>query len=252
MDQKVGMETDVIEQLIKLQEIDRKRDRLQKKLDDVPVKLKGHTDAIAGFEREIEDLRSQHQVHRTEADREELDVKSLEEQREELKRKMNAPGLGNREYQALQDQLTGVLADINSHSDVAIKAIAAGEELSTQIAALEEQLGKAQEAYQAARDKLEGTLEPTKADLEKRDGERSEYLPSVNVEALQVYERVRKKHKEALSFMDGTIDRAAGRMGNDLHCSACYMTVTANDALRVLARKELVQCKSCVRILYVA
>ncbi|MHC4959977.1 MAG: zinc ribbon domain-containing protein [Planctomycetota bacterium] len=250
MDQKV-MDTDVIEQLIKLQDLDRKRDRLQKKLDDIPVKLRGHTDAITAFEQEIAELKVDHQVHRTEADREELDVKSLEEQREDLKRKMNAPGLGNREYQALQDQLTGVLADINSHSDVAIKAIAAGEELGAQVAGLEEQLDKAQTAYREAKEKLEGTLEPTKLELEKWDAERKEFLPSVGAEGLAVYERVRAKHKEALSFMDGHIDRAAGRIGNDLHCSACYMTVTANDALRVLARKELVQCKSCVRILYV-
>ena len=54
-----------------------------------------------------------------------------------------------------------------------------------------------------------------------------------------------------MSIVDGTIDRAAGRIGNDLHCSACYMTITANDGVRVLARKEVVQCKSCVRVLYV-
>ena len=84
-----------------------------------------------------------------------------------------------------------------------------------------------------------------------RNAERAEYAPSVKEEGRELYERVRRKHAEAMSIVDGTIDRAAGRIGNDLHCSACYMTITANDGVKVLARKEIVQCKSCVRILYV-
>lgn len=251
MDSKVGMDTDLIEPLIELQASDRKRDRLQKKLDDIPIKLKSHTDKIAGIESQLAELVVEHKGHRTEADREELEVKALEAEREKLKKQMNAPGLNNREYLALQEHLTGVLADINSHSDVALKAMTKVEEIEAAMTEFKEQLSKAQEEYAAAREQLEGALQPTKEDLEKRNRDRAEYLPKVNVEALAVYERVRTKHKDALAVLDGTIDRAAGRIGSDLHCSACYMTVTANDAVKILARKEIVQCKSCVRILYV-
>ena len=251
MDSKVRMESDLIEPLIELQASDRKRDRLQKKLDDIPIKLKSHTDRISKIESELAVFVLEHKEHRTEADREELEVKALEAEREKLKKQMNAPGLNNREYLALQEHLTGVLADINSHSDVALKAMTKAEEVEGSMTELKEQLSKAQEEYGAAREQLEGSLQPTKEDLERRSGERAEYLPGVNIDALAVYERVRTKHKDALAILDGTIDRAAGRIGSDLHCSACYMTVTANDAVRILARKEVVQCKSCVRVLYV-
>ena len=87
--------------------------------------------------------------------------------------------------------------------------------------------------------------------VERLAVERREKIREVSTDALQTYERVRRKHKDALALVEGTIDRAAGRIGNDLHCSACYMTITANDAVKVLGRKELVTCKSCVRILYV-
>ena len=40
MEAKAGMEADIIGQLIGLQKIDRARDRLQKRLDEVPVRLK--------------------------------------------------------------------------------------------------------------------------------------------------------------------------------------------------------------------
>ena len=250
MDLKVGMESDLLEPLIRLQELDRKRDRLQKKLDDVPRKLKTYTDRVAGLETDAAAVAYELRTHKAEADREELEVKALEAEREDMKRKMNLPGLNNREYLTLQEHLTGVLADINSHSDVALKALTKADEFETQLAELKGQLEAAQAEHDAARQKLEGSLQPTKDELVALDAERSERRPTANTDALRIYERVRTKHRDALALMDGTIDRAAGRIGNDLHCSSCFMTVTANDAVRVLARKEIVQCKSCVRILY--
>ena len=84
------------------------------------------------------------------------------------------------------------------------------------------------------------------------DAVREEWVERMSRDALTIYERVRRKHDDALAAVDGTIDRAAGRIGSDLHCSACFMAVTANDAIQVLSHKRIMQCKSCVRILYVA
>jgi len=246
---KVGM--DVIEQLIRLQEIDRKRDRFQKRLDQVPVKLKQHTDLIAGLESSRAEQEQVLRVARAEADRAELEVKSFEERREKIKGQMNAPKLTNREYEALQVELAGVLADINSHSDKAIKALERASEAETAMAKLEEDLRGARAAYEAARTELEGSLADVRQELDKRDAERAEFVAQVQAEPLQIYDRVRSKHKDALAIVQGTIDRAAGRIGGDLHCASCYMAITANDAVQVLARKKIVQCKSCVRILYV-
>ena len=49
-----------------------------------------------------------HQLHRAaqaESDRAELEVKSKEEEREKIKRQMNAPKLSNREYEMLQEAM---------------------------------------------------------------------------------------------------------------------------------------------------
>ena len=45
--QATGQVQESIDLLVKLQELDRVRDRLQRKLDAVPKKLKSHTDGIA-------------------------------------------------------------------------------------------------------------------------------------------------------------------------------------------------------------
>ena len=242
---------DVIAQLIRLQELDRIRDKLQRRLDQVPVRLKSHSDAIRALE---EALSAQEQLHRAaqaESDRAELEGKSKEEEREKIKRQMNAPKLSNREYEMLQEAMAGVLADINSHTDQAVKAMQRAEEAKGQVEELKGQLDKARAEHLEAKEKLESGLGDVTGDLAKRDVERREKIREVSTDALQTYERVRRKHKDALALVEGTIDRAAGRIGNDLHCSACYMTITANDAVKVLGRKELVTCKSCVRILYV-
>lgn len=251
MKPKTHMGTDIIGQLVQLQQMDRVRDRLQKRLDQIPVKLKERTDLIAQLERALEEQEQLMKSSRTEADRAELEVKAKEEEREKIKRQMNAPKLTNREYEVLQEALAGILADINQLTSHALKGLDKVAEAEGNVAAFREELAAAREAYESARAELEGGLSDVKDELARRDAERAEFVESVTSEALHVYERVRRKHKEALAVVDGTIDRAAGRIGTDLHCSACFMSITANDAVQVLEGRRLIRCKSCARILYV-
>ena len=147
METEAKVQMDVIERLIKLQEIDRKRDRLQKKLDQVPIKLKEHTDAIARLEAAIAEQEQVLRVARAEADRAELEVKTREERREKLKAQMNAPKLSNREYDVIREELAGVLADVNSFSDKALKALDKAGEAEANVAKLKEELRVLSEAH---------------------------------------------------------------------------------------------------------
>lgn len=251
MESKTDMGTDIIGQLVRLQQMDRKRDRLQKRLDQVPIKLKEHSDTIAQLQQALAEQDQLMLSSRAEADRAELEVKAKEEQREKIKRQMNAPKLSNREYEVLQESLAGILADINQLTGQALKSLDKVAEAEGNVTTFRAELAAATEAHDEAKAKLEGGLKDVKSELEKRDAERAEYLASVRAEPLKVYERVRQKHSDALAVVDGTIDRAASRIGTDLHCSACYMTITANDAVQVLEGKRLIRCKSCARILYV-
>jgi predicted nucleic acid-binding Zn-ribbon protein len=251
METEAKVQMDMIEHLVRLQDIDRRRDRLQKRLDQVPIKLKEHTDAIARLEASIAEQEQAMRAAKAEADRAELEVKTREERREKLKAQMNAPKLGNREYEVIREELAGVLADVNSFSDKALKALDRASEAEAALGKLRQELEAARTACEGARGQLEGSLADVRQELLKHDAERAAALPQVPQEALQIYERVRRKHKDALTTVEGTIDRVAGRMGNDLHCASCHIAVTANDAIHVIGRKKIVQCKSCVRILYV-
>jgi len=159
--------------------------------------------------------------------------------------------IGEGEYEVLRDEMAGVLADINSLSDGALKAMQRAQDAEETRTAIETELAEKRAAYEKAKADLEGSLADVSTELEQRTAERTEFCRQIPYEPLQIYERVRRKHSDAMALVEGTIDRAQNRIGSDLHCSACYMTITANDAVRVLARSDVVQCKSCVRILYV-
>ena len=73
MSSKVSME-EAIDLLVKVQEMDRVRDRLQRKLDQVPKKLKGYTDGIASLKTQVVELTALALSARSEADRAELEV----------------------------------------------------------------------------------------------------------------------------------------------------------------------------------
>ncbi len=243
---------DVVERLLKLHNLDRVCDRLQKRLDQVPIKLKVHTDTISGLERELAELDAQYKGSRAAGERHELEVATSEGRRDKVRQAMNAPKLSSRQYTTLQEEMAGLLSDISSSTDKALVSLDDAKELENQTATKKEELAKAKEVYEAKKAELEGALGDVRADLETRTKERAEYSAGIDPDPKAIYERVRRKHKDALAVVDGTIDRAVGRIGNDLHCSSCYMTITANDAVQVLARAKVIQCKSCVRILYVA
>ena len=250
MSTSVTMEQ-AIDLLVKLQEMDRVRDRLQRKMDQVPKKLKSHTDAIEQLEQDMEDRTALALQARADADRAELEVKTKEERREVIKQQMNAPKLSNREYEVLRDELAGVLADINSLSDTALKGIEKASAAEEERGQLEEELATRRADYAKAKEELEASLADVRTELDRRNAERKEFTAQIPMEPFQEYERVRRKHADAMALVEGDVDRASNRMGSDLHCSACYITITANDAINVLGRTGIVHCKSCVRILYV-
>jgi len=240
-----------IDLLVKLQEMDRIRDRLQRKLDQVPKKLKSHTDTIEKLELEQEVRAATALQARAEADRAELEVKTKEQRREAIKQQMNAPKLSNREYEVLRDELAGVLADINSLSDTALKSMEKATTAEEEKGQLVEEVTTRRAEYETAKAELEGSLSDVQGEVDRRATERAEFITEIPMESLAEYERVRRKHADAMALVEGDVDRAANRMGADLHCSACYITITANDAINVIGRTRIVHCKSCVRILYV-
>lgn len=241
---------DVIAGLLKLHDMDRKIDRLQNKLDQVPIRLKAHTDAISEFEVKVAEEKAAVLAARAESKRNELEVDSKEAQRDKVRAAMTAPKLSLREYQTLQEQMAGLLADINSCTEQTVVAMDKARELEEEVSGHEAELEKAKEAHQQKKEELEAPLADVRADLEKRTAERAEFVLTLNPDTTSTYARVRVKHKDAMSAIDGTIDRAAGRIGNDLHCSTCFMAVTSNDAVKVIGGTELMRCKSCTRILY--
>lgn len=248
---KTTMEPDVMGRLLKLQDLDRKRDRLQRKLDEVPVKLGAQREAVEAADGALSEHRSLLQVLRTETQRTELEMAEKESARDKVKTMMNAPKLTAKEYSVLQEQLAGVLADISSLTDRAVAAMERIEEAEKRLTELQGELEAAQGRHDQEKEKLEGSLSGVRGELEELNTRRKDLASPIPADILSSYERVRRKHKQALSAIAGTLDRVAGRIGNDLHCSNCYMSIPANDALEVLAGKKLLSCKSCGRLLYV-
>ena len=248
MEGKVGM--NVTEQLLKLQDLDHKRDRLQRRLDQVPVLLKAQSDAVALAQAALEEQELQLREVRASIDRNDLEIKSKEAERDKVKTAMTQPRVTAKEYTILQEQLAGVLADIGSLTEAGVEGLTKCDETEQSLGTLRQAVEEAQKVHDAKKEELEGSLSSVRADLEERTRLRDEAAADVPHESLALYKRVRVKYRDAMAAVDGMIDRAAGRIGNDLHCSACYMAVTSNDAVNLLGGDKLLRCKSCTRILY--
>ena len=100
---------------------------------------------------------------------------------------MNAPKLNAREYETLQEELAGVLADINSFSDTALKALDSAAEAETASAETRAKLEEARAAYADAKATLEGSLAGTREDLAARNEKLAEYVAQVDATRLEIY-----------------------------------------------------------------
>ncbi|MGQ0614879.1 MAG: zinc ribbon domain-containing protein [Planctomycetaceae bacterium] len=243
---------DTIAKLLKLQEMDRERDKLQRRLDQVPVLLKAHSDAVAAAEGALHEQESLLRTIRAEVDRNELEIATRQAEREKVRGSMNQPRITAREYTILQEQLAGCLADIDSYTERGLAGIDRAKEAEGKLGELRAALDASRAAHEQARAELEGSLAGVRAQLAERTAARNEFSSGVPKESLEIYDRIHAGLRGgAMAAVEGTIDRAAGRIGNDLHCSACHMSVTPNDAVHILARHKVLQCRSCMRILYV-
>ncbi len=132
-----------------------------------------------------------------------------------------------KENRAIEDRILEFLGTIESVDKELVDLKATRDALKQEVDADRAQWQKDEAEYQA--------------DLAKRDGERAVYAATIAPGPLSTYERV-------LKVRDGkALVTANGRT-----CGGCSMSVTPNDYNKLMAGGQLISCRSCERILFIA
>jgi predicted nucleic acid-binding Zn-ribbon protein len=224
--------------LLDLRKVDEKLDHLNKRISDGPrifekrrLEFEQENEAL---ERKREEIK---QIKMAIKDKE-VDLKSKEQ--EITKQEGYLLGAKtNQEYSAIQETIQRLKNAISGLEEEILVHFEQVEENSRALQELEKEYAIEQKELDEFKKTIEKDVAEYGAEIKEYEEERRRLHDILGFEIVQIYDRVK-------SARDG--DAVVSVEGNT--CGGCYMTVTANDLARLRGFNELVQCKSCQRILY--
>lgn len=182
---------DILEQLLKLQEYDKKISRHEQEIEDIPARkadIREHVQvAEAALEKAEEELQSQNvKLKEIEVGAESNKDKIRKLQQQELEIKTNE------EYKALQKEIFSLKQDVIRHEDEELQIMEEMENTREQVNKRKQEVAEQEEHIKEDIEMLDERLEEIQTDIEKIKAERDELLEEMDPKWLKKYQRVSK------------------------------------------------------------
>lgn len=228
----------VIEQLLILQDRDRKLLRLKAELADVPFQRKRLQDKAALTQAAFETVKQKSRQLESERKKLELEVHSKEEFIRKIETQQGATK-SNDQYKAFTHQIDTTRKEISSLEDQELVFMEQAEAIAKEVAAAT-QVANAQKAES---DKQLADLAARetnlKQELEAATAERNAQAAKVDEQTLPRYERLLEKKGDTV---------VVGVKGGI--CGGCHMKLPQHAYLAAKAQSEITTCINCGRMLY--
>jgi predicted nucleic acid-binding Zn-ribbon protein len=229
-----------LDRLIQLQRLDDQTTAARARVDAIPSETAALDARLHARRQARDDAKTaldDSQRRRRELERDLADVQSrLSRYRDQLMAVKT-----NKEYQAMQHEIAAAEADVRSAEDRILDCMEAAETLTAELQQAEETLA----AEQVAIDEEKAQLEAERTKLEKwrseASTERATLVDQISPEALTVFEHIARARKGV-----------AMARAHDGHCTECHVRLRPQSYNDVRRNENLIQCESCMRILYFA
>lgn len=241
-------DSDVIQRLIEIQDLDGQIRDLEREAKDIP-QLKAQENArLSGVNATLQIAQHQLDDMLAKIKAEEDEAVEIRERVKQLK--INQTNIqSNKEMQQSIMQIEALEMDAHAAEDRALA-------LQDRLPSLQEQVAKAEAKVAAEKGgvdglvgDLDGRLAEVKAELSNLEGQRKEKIAQMTSvqekKALLVYERLHTKRWPVVVQL--------GEVEGDPHsgvCDGCHMKQPPYVAQSVLHKKDIVTCTMCGRILY--
>ena len=235
----VTLHTD-LQLLIRLQQLDTEIDAARRRIADIPgiqhaldEKLADQTAAVASIQQRL----AQSQTARREIEK---DVAAIQSRLSKYKDQLMEVKT-NKEYQAMQKEIATAEEAVRSQEDRILERMEEAEGLTGELKRAEAEL-KRQQA-EVARERQ--ALQDEAAALERGSAEtaaaRAAIARELSSSALALFEHVSRQRK-GLAVAEA----------RDGHCMVCHVRLRPQVFNEVRRNESLIQCDSCLRILYFA
>ncbi len=227
----------VVERLVKLQQIDTRFDELQLQKGDLPMMIEEAEEEYR--EKTARKKELEEKLAKGEADRRmfqaEIDagkemLKKYEEQLYQVKT--------NKEYDAISLEIDTKTMEIKELENKILQSLEEEEEYKKSIEELDSEIARLEEQLNEYKKELDEIIQQTRAEEARLAAEREKVVAEIDERLLRQYERIRKA-KGGLAVVP--IKRNS--------CGGCYSTIPPQKIVEIRELNRLYTCEYCGRIL---
>ncbi|MDQ3621394.1 MAG: C4-type zinc ribbon domain-containing protein [Verrucomicrobiota bacterium] len=227
-----------IEQLLVLQDRDRKIRALKKELKLAPAERKEWESRLTGAQTQLEAVKLK--ARETEVERKKLEIEAQAKRDQIAKYQLQKfQTRKNEEFQALSNEIQRFEDEVKKIEDRELELMEGAEQLRETIAKAEKDAGEVRARAHNQLNGLQVKLASIEDQLAQLETERGTLAGNIDEDLLDTYNH--------LTTTKG--DNAVVALEHEV-CTGCHMKVTVATAAEVRARRGVVHCEQCGRILY--
>ena len=228
-----------IEQLLVLQDRDRKIRTLKQELKVAPLQRKDFDDKLTAANAKLEAAKLKSKE--LEVDRKNLEIEAQTKRTAIAKFQVQKfQTRKNEEFQALNSEISHHEEEVRKIEDRELELMESLETAKTAIAEADKQAKTAKTQTEQQLADLATKVAAMENQLHEVEAERAKLAEPVEEELLDTFNHLFANRGEAVVALDHEV------------CTGCHMKITTQTAVRVRGGREIVQCEQCSRILYPA
>lgn len=227
-----------IEDLLVVQDRDRRLLELQKRIAAVPNDEARARDRLASDETAVADAKSALQRNGVETNKLEIDIETRRTTISRLKHQQFETRK-NEEFRALAHEIERYEGEIDNLETRQLELMEQGDALRSTLEQAEAALAKSRSVVDEDLVELAARRRNLETELEQTRRLRDEAASAVDAELLDLYDRL-MKNKNGLAV-------AQVQAGQ---CGGCHVRLIPTTLIKVQSANEVVQCENCGRILY--
>jgi predicted nucleic acid-binding Zn-ribbon protein len=227
-----------IEQLLILQDRDRKIRALKHELKLAPLQRKEFESRLAVAHQQLEAVKLKSKEIEIERKKLENEAQSRREQIAKYQTQ-KFQTRKNEEFQALSNEIKRFEDEVRSLEDRELDLMESAETMKKTVADAEKEDGAVKARAQEQSADLDAKEKAIHAQLGALEAERTQLAGQIDEDLLDTYNRL----------FQSKGDGAVVALEHDV-CMGCHMKLTTQTAVRVKGGREVVHCEQCGRILY--
>jgi predicted nucleic acid-binding Zn-ribbon protein len=227
-----------LQHLIQLQQLDTEIDGMRRRIAEIPALQEAMTTRVADQQAAVTAIKQRLADNQAARRDIEKDVAAVQTRLSRYKDQLMEVKT-NKEYQAMQHEIAAAQETVRAHEDRILEQMEEGEALAAELKTAETELKRQESAVAAERKVLEAEAVELETEADEKQSGRTALAAGISTAALRLFEHVSRQRKgQAL---------AEARHGV---CTVCHVRLRPQVFNEVRRNESLIQCESCLRILY--